>query len=166
MLQSIETLKTRFLQIPWKVKLRFKEVPEFRWHWLQNAETGDILCFRPVHFVFNTSRCVEMKVDDHIITGKKSGRKIIFFHEEIWFSKNIPKKIRKNIKNISQDITFRDKSMSTKFLEIFKADLFGDPVLTFFFEKYLKTCRPWFILENHMTSPPQAIFGDSLGFLE
>ena len=39
----------------------------------------DILCFRSVSFVFGCSRRAEMKEDNHIFRGKKSGRKIIFF---------------------------------------------------------------------------------------
>ena len=42
--------------------------------------------FRSVYFVFNTPRCVGMEVDDYciiiILSGKKSGRQILFFHDD------------------------------------------------------------------------------------
>ena len=56
-------------------ELRFRLIPKYK--------KGNLLSFQSVYFVLYTSRCVEMKVDDHIFPGKKSGRKIILFHDKI-----------------------------------------------------------------------------------
>ena len=41
-----------------------------------------ILCFRSVYYVFNAPRRAEMKVEEYTLSGKKSGRKILIFHDE------------------------------------------------------------------------------------
>ena len=60
-----------------------------------SSDSG-IFCFLLVYFVFNTSGRAGMEVYDHTLSGKKSGRKIIIFHDENPFSKfKIEKKMTK-----------------------------------------------------------------------
>ena len=53
-----------------------------------------IFCFRPVYFVFNTSRWVGMEVDDHTLSEKQIWKKNIH-DKKRFFNKNIFSKISK-----------------------------------------------------------------------
>ena len=58
----------------------FRLIPKYK------TKVG-IFSFLLVYFVFGSSRCVGIQEDEHILWGKKSGRKISIFHDENIFSK-------------------------------------------------------------------------------
>ena len=67
--------------------------------------------------------CMEMKVDDRTFPEKKSGRKKIIFHDEIWFSK-------KNLKKIWQIWDFENFEISKfwKFSRFFPLRIWHIPI--------------------------------------
>ena len=58
----------------------------------------DIFSFGVFYFVVGTSRCAGIQEDDHTLPGKKSGRKILNFHDENPFSKFEIEKFWENVR--------------------------------------------------------------------
>ena len=59
-------------------------------------------CFRLVYFVFNTSRCVGMEVDDHTLSGKTIWKKKYFF-----MTKKVFFNLKKNLEKQSTFLKFQ-----------------------------------------------------------